>query len=64
MEFKRIQNKDTRLIIAHFVNSKSKTYDQYEAIERAQKNDGKSYNSSFTTTDNKSGNFIHIHRYN
>jgi len=64
MNFKRIQNKDTRLIIAHFVNDKSKTYEQYEAIERTQKNDGKSYNSSLVTTDKKSGNYIHTHNYN
>ena len=64
MKFKRVQDKETRLIIAHFVNGKSKTYEQYEAIERKQKNDGKNYNSSLTITDKKTGNFNHTHNYN
>ena len=64
MNFKRIQDKNTRLIISHFVDGASKSYSEYETIERNQKNIGKSYNSSLVITDKKTGNFIHTHSYN
>ncbi len=63
MNFKRIQNKETRLIIAHYVDGKRKTYEQYEAIERKQGIEGKSYSNSLVTTDRK-GNNIYTHNYN
>lgn len=64
MEFMKVQDHKTGVILKRFIDKKRVTESEFENEQETQISEGKNYNSSYTVRDGKTNNFIHVHHYN